>query len=283
MRKIKLVLISSLVLVLSICTCCKRTSAGFGDETNLGYCLEYKEKGRQSDSLLSLTAKDPTRKKPVLTLKMVRSKTIYGGRLPVKYSPYIADFHNENRMLGVKVGQFVYELGPVVLKLDGAYIFSHVKLPDNEGWQSEGKPSVIFGPRRNDILLDVEADVAEMLELDFALNRYTEVTKDEETDEDVFNYYYNLAAEAAVELLPGLNLTGLYAFYSQDGDWLYEVTAEYEVIPEVLTVRAGHRNSEFYTYEGEEKVAGGTWDKPSVIGGPKKTTISSDSLPTLIR
>ena len=109
-----------------------------------------------------------------------------------------------------------------------------------------------------------------MLELDFALNRYTEVTKDEETDENVFNYYYNLAAEAAVELLPGLNLTGLYAFYSQDGDWLYEVTAEYEVIPEVLTVRAGHRNSEFYTYEDGEKVAGGTWDKPSVIGGPKK-------------
>lgn len=283
MRKIsKLVLISALlVLVLSISALAVKEPHAeweFGDETNTwGIVYEWTH-GEEEGSLTpyyrwSSKGNSHNRKKTGAYIKDGQEvETIIGGRLPVKYSPYIADFHNENRMLGVKVGQFVYELGPVVLKLDGAYIFSHVELPDNESWQSEGKPkpSVIFGPRRNDILLDVEADVAEMLELDFALNRYTEVTKDEETDENVFNYYYNLAAEAAVELLPGLNLTGLYAFYSQDGDWLYEVTAEYEVIPEVLTVRAGHRNSEFYTYEGEEKVAGGTWDKASVIGGPNK-------------
>ena len=143
-------------------------------------------------------------------------------------------------------------------------MFSHVTLADNKD-DVEGSPNIFFGPRRNDILLDVDSTIADVLDLDIALNRYS-VPVDGDSDK-LYDYYYNVAVEAQLtDVVPGLTLTGLYAFYSQDKDWLYEVTADYEVIPETLWLRAGHRNSMFWK-DHENKVEG-SWYKQSVLGGP---------------
>ena len=59
------------------------------------------------------------------------------------------------------------------------------------------------------------------------------------------------------------------------------MTADYEVIPETLWLRAGHRNSMFWK-DHEIKVEG-TWNKPSVLGGPNasdgKTRYIADTKP----
>ncbi|MGB4614994.1 MAG: hypothetical protein WBI59_02970, partial [Limnochordia bacterium] len=52
--------------------------------------------------------------------------TVFGARLPVNYSPYIAKFDSKSRIVGLSVGTFNYELGPVVLALQGGWMFSHV-------------------------------------------------------------------------------------------------------------------------------------------------------------
>jgi len=182
--------------------------------------------------------------------------TVLGVRLGVDYSPYIANFDGFNRIVGVRVGKFVYEFGPVKLNLDGTYAFTHV-VPGRDA--KEGKPNTIFGPRKNDILLGADIDVEDVLGLKVAMSRYSVDNND--PDEGPFDYYYNVAAEAKTEVIPGLNLTGVYAYYNQYKDWLYEVTAKYQVIPGVLSVRAGHRNSVF------EAVAGKTYDKLAVVGG----------------
>lgn len=205
--------------------------------------------------------------------------TILGIHLPVKYSPYIAQFHDQNRILGVKVGQFVYEFGPVRIGLDGTYAFTHVLANADK---VVGKPSQIFGPRRNDILLDIDASYADILDVDIAVNRYS-VPKDKAEAKAEYDYYYNFAVEAALKnVVPGLNVSGVYAYYQpqkaeddneQKADYLYEITATYDVLPEVLTLRAGHRNSEFE--DG--------FEKPSVVGGPdagnEKTRYIADLRP----
>ncbi|MGB4427948.1 MAG: hypothetical protein WBJ55_11585 [Limnochordia bacterium] len=297
MRKISLVLLTTLlVLALSVSAFAakkvKYPSAEweFGDDKDqwgLVYELFYDSEGEfPEEGYLKPFYKINGKKGPWnITVKGAYIKdgqkvdTVFGARLPVNYSPYIAKFDSKSRIVGLSVGTFNYEFGPVVLALQGGWMFSHVTLADNQD-DVEGSPNSFFGPRRNDILLDVDSTIADVLDLDIALNRYSVPVAGD--PDKLYDYYYNVAVEAQLtDVVPGLTLTGLYAFYSQDKDWLYEVTADYEVIPETLWLRAGHRNSMFW--EDHENEVEGTWNKPSVLGGPDasdgKTRYIADTKP----
>ena len=229
----------------------------------LVYLLEYDEDGSfpEEGSLKGYTKindKDGPRYTDIVGPYIKDGQNVttrFGIRLDANYSPYIAKFDGSNRILGVRVWPFVFDFGPVTLTLDGTYAFSAVVDKDKKDfWDFE------LAPRTTDILLDAALEVAG-LNLDIAALRYEK--KNTEDEDRLYDYYYNVAAEAAMEVIPGLNVTGLYAYYSEYKDWLYEVTGEYEVLPETLWVRAGHRNSEF------EDVEGKTYDKLAVVGGYK--------------
>lgn len=178
--------------------------------------------------------------------------TTIGSRLGVDYSPYIAKFNKENAILGIRVSPIVLDLGIVNLTFDGAYTFALLDLGKEK--HTGGN---LIKPRTNDLLFGVKGNVAD-LNLALAMVRY-EVANDE--PEVPYKYFYNVGGQVNMEVIPGLKLTALGAYYMQDKDWLYEVTGEYEVLPETLWVRAGHRNSEF---EGEGDKP---YNKVSVRGG----------------
>lgn len=286
MRKIsKLTLLTALlVLALSVAALAAKDveyeSADwkFGDKKNvwgLVYLLEYDEDGELKEEgvlmpffkIYDESSKDPgknpafwhiTFSGPYITDG--RSLTHrFGIRLPVDFSPYIAKF-DANKTLGLMVEGFDYELGPVNLAVKFAWMFPHT-WPGGT-WGAPDNYTSAPGPWANDLLVDVSAKV-DVLKLDVALNRYAE--KKEDTSEGLYDYYHNVAVEAELkDAVPGLTVNGVYAFYQQDKDWLYEVKAEYKV-SDALKVWAGHRNSKFWKdYENEIE---GDWKKPSVMGG----------------
>ena len=189
--------------------------------------------------------------------------TIIGSRLGVNYSPYVAKFRGDNRILGIRVTPINVELGPVSLTLDGAYTFA---LIDREKEKHSG--GNVLKPKTNDILLGAKADIADYVDLNLAVVRYE--VANEAGAETPYTFYYNFAVEASTDIVPGLDLNGVYARYGQDEDWLYEVTAQYEAIPEALWLRAGHRNSEFKDGVNKVSVRGVSTDDKIAYVGDKK-------------
>ena len=122
----------------------------FGDDKNqwgLVYELFYDSEGEFSEEgYLKPFYKINGKKGPWnITVKGAYIKdgqevdTVFGARLPVNYSPYIAKFDSKSRIVGLSVGTFNYELGPVVLAPQGGWMFSHVTLADNQD-DVEGSP-----------------------------------------------------------------------------------------------------------------------------------------------
>lgn len=251
----------------------------FGDEKDhwgLVYFLGYDEDGLEEEGKLTpyfkVREKDGPRNRTIKGAYIRDGQevdTTLGFRLGINYSPYIASFHGNNRIIGVRVGEFVYDLGVVTLGIDGGYMFSHFAIGDNDNtWRGRPTDSNIFGPRRNDILLNTKVGILDLVDVNVALNSYANPNTDTTGDDadKLYDRYVNVAVELGAEdIIPGLDLTGLYAFYSQDEDWLYEVTASYEVLPETLKVWAGHRNSVFW--DDKEAEVEGDWNKVGVVGG----------------
>jgi len=287
MRKISKLTLLTALLVLALSTAAfaasgveyKSADWAFGDKKDvwgLVYLLEYDEEGKfeKEGHLMPFfkiydegteSAKKPARWHITFTGPYIQDgrslTTKFGIRLGVNFSPYIAKFDSKNKVLGLTLDTFDYSLGPVDLAVKFAWMFPHV-WPGGT-WGAPAGYTSAPGPRANDILVDVAAKI-DVLKLDLALNRYS--VPQPEDAETLYNYYHNVAVEAELaDVVPGLKLNGVYAFYQQDKDWLYEVKGEYKV-SDSLKVWAGHRNSKFWAdYEAEVE---GDWKKVSVTGGP---------------
>lgn len=285
MRKLsKLALLTAvLVLAMSVSALAVKYQSAeweFGDEKNqwgLVYLLEYGEDGEFPDEgilmpffKITFEGDKEWAKEKIAGLYNIswtgpyikdgkELKTTFGVRLPVKFSPYIAEFNN-NKHVGLYVEGLDYEFGPANLALKFAWMFPN-PLAGN-ATTKYGTTDPYDGPWANDLLVDLALKV-DVLQLDVALNRYAEDKED--PSEGLYDYYHNVAVEAQLkDAIPGLTLNGVYAFYQQDKDWLYEVKADYKV-SDALKVWAGHRNSKFWDdYENEIE---GTWKKTSVMGG----------------
>lgn len=174
--------------------------------------------------------------------------TTIGTRLGIDYSPYIAKFHGDNRIIGIRVHPFMFDLGVGSLEVDGMYAFSAIGADNADFWSPGALAS-----RKSDLLFGLKGDF-DIADLALAL---TVISTENTVDPEVlYDYHVNASAETEFNIMDGLTLTGLVAYYGLDSDWLYEVTGEYEVLPEMLWVRAGHRNSSDFD-EGIAEAVGG--------------------------
>ena len=161
--------------------------------------------------------------------------TIIGSDLDVNYSPYVAKFHSSSRLIGLRVYPMNLDLGLVNLDFDFAYIWAKHggDILDNPIWKPDGSP---FEPIARDVLLGVKGKVWE-IDLETALVRMAR------EEDDGYTHYHNYSVQGELEVIPGLVVKGLYAGYSESENYLYEVTANYDAVPGLLSLRAGHRNS----------------------------------------
>lgn len=210
--------------------------------------------------------------------------TIWGSRLGINYSKYVAAMHKDSAVAGIRVYPINVSFGDLIdIDIDASYILGTL-------WVKEGWAMDPFVPSRKDIILGANGNIWE-LDLNTAVVRYWVEGKDEDgSKKDFFNY--NFSVEAGLnDLVPGLSLNAVYAAYLRNDEkaaegedslngWLYEVTAEYEAIPGLLAVRAGHRNSEMPGITLEENGKIKTWAN-SVLGnnGKDKERYVQDSKP----
>ena len=159
--------------------------------------------------------------------------TIIGSDLDVNYSPYVAKFHGSSRLIGLRVYPMNLDLGLVNLDFDFAYIWAKHAGLDKPIWKPDGSP---FEPIARDVLLGVKGKVWE-IDLETALVRMAR------EEDDGYTHYHNYSVQGELEVIPGLVVKGLYAGYSESENYLYEVTANYDAVPGLLSLRAGHRNS----------------------------------------
>lgn len=159
--------------------------------------------------------------------------TIIGSDLDVNYSPYVAKFHSSSRLIGLRVYPMNLDLGLVNLDFDFAYIWAKHAGLDKPIWKPDGSP---FEPIARDVLLGVKGKVWE-IDLETALVR---MAREEDGE---YTHYHNYSVQGELEVIPGLVVKGLYAGYSESENYLYEVTAKYDAVPGLLSLRAGHRNS----------------------------------------
>ena len=149
------------------------------------------------------------------------------GQVRSSYSPFAADFHDGT--LGLRISDFELDLGDNQFAFDGTYIFGFADVDD---LYTMPVP-IIDKPSDQAFTFNVSGNIDD-LGLNLTTLRYLD-----DNDENQFNS----AVEVDLKLIDDLNLDGVYAFYTEDAGFLYEVNMNYKVNDD-LSVRAGHRNSE---------------------------------------
>lgn len=150
--------------------------------------------------------------------------TMFGTRLGVNYSPYVAQFHGESTVLGLRIYTFKWN----DWSFDGTYVIAHTH--QNNHWNHT--PAIV-GPMKQDILLGAKGSIGDA-SITAALVR-------QKLDDE---FYFNYSVVADVKPMPDLSLTLTYAGYQANEDWLYNVDATWKYMPGKLEFRAGLRNSE---------------------------------------
>lgn len=163
--------------------------------------------------------------------------TLFGTRIGVSYSPYVAQFHGESTVLGIRV--FPYQWND--WSFDGTYVIAHTHQSNH--WNHT---PVIVGPSKQDILLGAKGKLSD-IELSAALVRH-EIG-------DKFYYNYSLIADA--KPMTDLSVKLTYAGYQMNKDWLYNVDATWKYMPNKLEFRAGFRNSEIVAVDSAAVRGGG--------------------------
>ena len=169
--------------------------------------------------------------------------TIIGARLGVDYSPFTARTSSESRILGFRVAGYPLRLGSAAFILDGTYGFGSYTA--DELFNAAPK---IIGPSLGYWALGARGTVGRLSLTTAALSR-----PDNPTNPQRLFWNYSVTAETPVAFVPRLTLKGTYAAWQgsphpeRETDWLYELTANWDVRPGVLAVRAAARNSEIDT------------------------------------
>ncbi|MEJ6951460.1 hypothetical protein [Natronospora cellulosivora (SeqCode)] len=163
--------------------------------------------------------------------------TTIGNALGVRYSDYVASFVND-QVLGLRVAGYELASQYANFTFDGTYVLGFQNWRNNHFHHS---PGMEFIADRGDIALNAEGNI-DRLNLNTALLRYT-TGSDDDPDED-YESFINYAIEADIEIIDDLVLDAVYAAYQENDDFLYQITADYQVLDN-LSVRLGHRNSEF--------------------------------------
>lgn len=159
-------------------------------------------------------------------------RTTIGARLGVAYSNYIANFTEDN-IFGYRVSEFdVSLLDFADVRLDGTYIFGRAA----SGNTYDQVPAI--SPIQGDFALNAVTSIADF-NVNTTMLRYTVA------DNDDYDNFINFGVELdRKDLLPGLDMDFVFANYQEDEGWLYEATADYKLIPNLLTLRAGVRDSD---------------------------------------
>lgn len=169
--------------------------------------------------------------------------TIIGARLGVDYSPFTARTSGSSRILGYRVAGYPLRLGNAAFVLDGTYGFGYYTSDE----LFDGTPK-IMGPLTGYWALGARGTVGRTSLTLAALSR-----PDQQPDPERLLWNYSAIVETPAPFVPRLSLKGSYAAWQgsphpdRETDWLYELTANWDVRPGVLSVRAGTRNSEIDT------------------------------------
>jgi len=155
--------------------------------------------------------------------------TLFGTRIGVSYSPYVAQFDGDSKVLGMRV--YPYKLGDWTI--DGTYVFAYNH--ESNHWNDT---PVIVGPIKQDILLGAKGKLGDA-DLSGALVRFKVDDKS----------YYNYSLIANVKPMTDVSVTATYAGYQVNKDWLYNVDGTWKYMPGKLEFRAGFRNSEIASVE----------------------------------
>lgn len=158
--------------------------------------------------------------------------TLFGTRLGVSYSPYVAQFDSNSKVLGIRV----YTLKWNDWSFDGTYVFAQTH-QDNH-WNHT---PVIVGPMKQDFLLGAKGKIGDA-------NISAALVRQNIADE----FYFNYSVVADMKPMQDLSLTLTYAGYQKNEDYLYNVDATWKYMPGKLEFRGGLRNSEIASVESAE-------------------------------
>ena len=210
-----------------------------GHEAALGYQsgywgFTYELDHRQDESKLqpyyniekSYARWNKTIRGPLVEGGQVVNTTI-GARLGSFYTPYVAFM--DDKLLGMRIHGFKWDAPKWCnLTFDGTYIFGH--LSGSSLWKG---PELIDG--KGTYALNLKGNFIGMKVNNTVLHYYNN-TKD--------RYFSNYSLEGEANFSRKMRLSGVYAGYQENTDWLYGLHYRWDIIPSFLRFESSLQDSE---------------------------------------